>query len=165
MSELECLNGYTGQTVEQLLALEGTYRIDSLLWAFEAVLEQKISNRNLENLTFEEQTVMAVESLEREVNNGGYHQFFLNTPEYAPIIQEALGAIGCPKFAQITRDAITALRLRVVSIAEIENIIYDDDEPRDAALSACDDRFYEYPESIEERLFAFIKANKRKISF
>jgi hypothetical protein len=38
---------------------------------------------------------MAVESLEREVNNGGYDQFFVNAAEYTPVIADSLSAIGC----------------------------------------------------------------------
>ena len=110
--------------------------------------------------------MLAIEALEHEVNNGGYNQFFVNSSvEYAPCIVEALRRIGCPKTAAITQDAIATLRLPVIAVAETEKIIHVDDDRRNKALSKCDGRFFERPESIEDRLFTFIKANKRKINF
>jgi len=166
MAELAWLDGYSGQTVDQLLALEGTYRIDSLVLAFEQAIDQKAAREGSERPTTEEQTVLAAEALERELNNGGYHQFFVNSSvQYAPIIVEALRRIGCPQTVAITEDAIAALRLPALSVGEIEKVIYDDDDMRDKTLGECDRRFFEYPECIEERLFGFIKASKSKINF
>lgn len=166
MAEPVWLGGYAGQTVGELLALEHTHRIDSLLLAFEQAIGQKAAREGDDRLTIEEQTVLAVEALEREVNNGGFHQFFVNSSaQYAPTIVGALRRIGCPKVAAITVDAIAALRLPVLSVGDIENVIYDDDDERDKVLGDCDGRFFEYPEPIADRLFAFIKANKSKIGF
>ncbi len=107
--------------------------------------------------------VLAVEALEREVNNGGYRQFFVNSSsEFVPIIDRALLAIGCPKTASITRDAIDALELtgsldpaRLAEAAE-------SDRARDR-LSQCDDRYYGNDEPIADRLFEWIKANRGSI--
>jgi hypothetical protein len=41
MRELPWLNAYSGETVDELLALEGKYRIDSLVVAFEQAMDQK----------------------------------------------------------------------------------------------------------------------------
>jgi hypothetical protein len=38
MYDLKWLEGYSGQTTEELIALEGEYRIDSLVLAFEQAL-------------------------------------------------------------------------------------------------------------------------------
>jgi hypothetical protein len=38
---LNWLDEYSGQTVDELLALEGEYRLDSLVLAFEQALDQK----------------------------------------------------------------------------------------------------------------------------
>ena len=93
MAELPCLDGYSGQTVSELLALEDSHRVDSLLWAFEEAINQKAARVGEDNLTIEERIVLAVEALEREVNNGGYDQFFVNSMEYAPLIVEGVNAI------------------------------------------------------------------------
>lgn len=162
--KLPFLVDYSGQTIDELVALEGVYRIDSLPLAVEQALYKKLGyTPGLALLTEAELTVLAVESLEREVNNGGYHQFFVNTPEYAPHIVDALRRINCNAAADITRRAIDTLDLPALNVDEIENIIYDDDDARDAALDALDQEFYEYPDPISERLFEYIKANKDEI--
>jgi hypothetical protein len=157
------LQRYSGESVETLLALEPTHRIDSLVLAFEQGLDEKAHRVGYEALTTEELTILAIEALEREVNNGGYHQFFLNATQYAPTIVDALDRIDCPKVAAITTDAIAALHVPAITRAKIESVIYEDDEVRDGALSKCDDRYYECPEPIADQLFAFIKTNRNSI--
>jgi hypothetical protein len=133
------LDSYGGQSTEELLALAGKYRIDSLVLAFEQAIQQKAAPSK------EESYVLAVEGLEREVNNGGYRQFFDNSSnQYAGIIVEALQAIGCPKTAAMTADAIAG----------------HGDEKK---LAACDDRYYANDEPIADRLFAWIGNNRARI--
>jgi hypothetical protein len=98
------LKGYSGQSVEQLLSLEGEYRVDSLVLAFEEAIGQKARREGARNITEEENVILAVEALEREVNNGGYHQFFINSSrQFVPIVISALQRIGCKKTAAITQ--------------------------------------------------------------
>lgn len=68
------LEGYEGQTLQQLIAMKENYRIDSLVLAIEQALNAKPDTE----LSNAERVVLAIEALEREVNNGGYHQFFIN---------------------------------------------------------------------------------------
>lgn len=161
------LDGYSGQSVEQLLSLEGEYRTDSLVLAFEQAIGQKAERKGAQSLTHEERIVLAVEAMEREVNNGGYDQFFVNSSrEYAPIIVGALQRIGCKKTAKITQKAIEALRISDLRSDAIEAVIcVRDDEGRSDKLRDCDDSYYKSTEPIAERLFAFIKANIASISF
>jgi Domain of unknown function (DUF4375) len=107
--------------------------------------------------------VLAVEALEREVNNGGYSQFFVNSSEFAPTIVEALERIGCKKTATITQRAIKALGISEVTTKTIDTAMATEDERCLTKLSRCDDAYYNSPESIAERLFAFIKTNKASI--
>lgn len=163
MSELPFLDRYSGQTTEELLALEGKYRADSLVLAFEAGIMRKEARG--EDLTDEECVVLAIEALEREVNNGGYHQFFVNTMEFAPIIVTALNMIGCPEVARITKRAIDALGLGDHPSCEaIETVIYDDDDARDEKLQECDSEYFETAGCLGEPLLEFIKENRAGIS-
>jgi hypothetical protein len=158
------LNGYSGQSVEEILSLEGKYRTDSLVLAFEQAIGQKAEREGKEHLNDEERIVLAVEALEREVNNGGYDQFFVNSSrEFAPIIVGALQRIGCKKTANITQKAIKALGISDLRSDAIEEVICTRDEERRNRLNRCDDSFYKNTEPIAERLFAFIKANKASI--
>ncbi len=161
------LEQYSGQTLEELLSLEGSYRIDSLIVAFEQALIQKSARDGDETLTSEERTILAVEALEREVNNGGYHQFFLNNfmefPSFIVGIVGALRSIGCPATAGITQEAINALGISDVNTATIESALDEDNPARDEKLERCDEMFFQRDEDIEGRLFAFIKANHKAI--
>ncbi len=160
------LNGYSGQSADELLSLEGKYRIDSLVLAFEEAIRQKAKRNGMQSLTDEERIVLAVEALEREVNNGGYDQFFVNSSrEFAPIVVGALQLIGCKKTATITQRAIKALGISDLASEAIEAAISGDDEERLARLNRCDDSYYKATEPVAERLFSFIKANKTGINF
>lgn len=163
---LKWLDGYSGESTEQLLSLEGKYRTDSLVLAFEEGINQKAEREGTRSLTIEERIVLAVEALEREVNNGGYDQFFVNSSrEFTPIMVGALKRIGCNKTASITQKAIEALGLTDLRPDAIETMIRAPDEERCATLNRCDDSYYNSTEPIAERLFAFIKANRTSISF
>jgi hypothetical protein len=160
------LGGYSGQSVSQLLSLEGKYRTDSLVLAFEQAISQKAKRDGVQSLTDEERIVLAVEALEREVNNGGYDQFFVNSSrEFAPTVVGALQHIGCKKTATITRRAITALGISDLTSEAIDAAMAEGDEQRLAKLNRYDDSYYKCAEPVAERLFAFIKANKTGIRF
>ena len=136
------LESYGGQTTEQLIALDKRYRIDSLVLAFEQGIQQAAGKRPL---TQEENYVLAVEALEREVNNGGYSQFFSNSSnEWADTVVAALRAIGCPNTADISAKAVA-------------------NREDEKALSECDDRYYANDEPIADRLFDWIKRNRAQI--
>ena len=155
-------NGYSGQTVEELLALEGKYRVDSLVAAFEQAVLQKAERGA--DLTPEEQVVVEVEALEREVNNGGYDQFFVNCPAYASDIVAALQRIGCGKTASITQTAIDELGAPHLTAEGVETALYSVRAPRDKKFKSCDDAYYENAEPIADKLFAFIKKNRAGIN-
>jgi hypothetical protein len=156
---------YSGQSVDELLSLEGAHRADSLILAFEEAIGQKAQHSE-QSLTAEERVVLAVEALEREVNNGGYHQFFVNSSrEFVPTIVDALQRIGCKKTATITQRAIKALRLKEVTPEAIDAALAKEDDQRLVKLNKCDDSYYNCGEPIADRLLAFIKANKEAIKF
>jgi hypothetical protein len=135
--EKQFLESFTGQTTDELIALKDKYRIDSLILAF----EQAIQNKEDSDLSEPERHILAIEAMEREVNNGGWEQFFGNTEnEFDESLPQALDAIGCPNTAQLSREAI--------------------DASRDGAdLEDFDVRYYALSESIEDRLFEYISAN------
>jgi len=164
MTDRKWLEGYSGQTAQQLAGLEGEYRTDSLVLAFEQAIGQKAARQGDENITTEERVVLVVEALEREVNNGGYSQFFQNSsPEFVSMVVDSLLRIGCPKTAQITQKAVDILGLPNLSTASIETAMATDNDERDDQLNQCDDAYHTTAEDIAGRLFSFIKAKKTEI--
>jgi hypothetical protein len=158
------LDGYSGETVEELLALEGKYRTDSLVLAFEEAIRQREKHDASRTLSDQERVVLAVEALEREVNNGGYDQFFTNASrQFAPAIVDALERIGCTKTAAITRKAIKALGVSDLTVEAIDAAMASDDEQRLTKLNRCDKAYQKTAEPISERLFAYLKENKSAI--
>ena len=158
----EFLESYGGQTTDQLIELDSRYRTDSIVLAFEQAIQQAAGKRALSR---EETYVLAVEGLEREVNNGGYGQFFFNSSnEYAGSIVSALRAIGCPKTADITQQAIAALGIQGEPTREaMEAVILSENDAVKQRLGECDERYFANDEPIADRLFDWIKRNRGQI--
>ncbi len=138
---------YTGQDTAQILACKDEQAIE---------LRQK----RMPNMatTPEEHTLLAIMALEREVNNGGYQQFFVNSSrKYALAVVPTLESIGCDATAALTQRAIDALNLRPLTLQAIEDSIFKPNPERDQALNALDKQFYEIFE-IEAKLFTFIES-------
>lgn len=163
MTDLKWFDAYSGQTTDQLLSLEGKYRTDSLVAAIEKGIGQKAARHGNKSLTAEERTVLAIEALEREVNNGGYSQYFENAHEFAPTIVESLVRINCPKTAEISKEAIHALNLPALDSASINTAMISQSDRRDDILGQCDEAYHEAGDDIGEQLFSFIKVNKSQI--
>ncbi len=165
MDENNWLN-YEGQSTSELIALRESHRKDSLVLAFEQGIQSKADRAGFDALTQAEQTVLVVEAVEREVNNGGYRQLFLNqTHEYVEHFVDALHRIGCPVAARLTQDAINALQLEgPASPQAVSRTIQREDSARDALLNDLDDRYYDEVGDLSEALFAWIQAHAEHIT-
>lgn len=166
MSQLPWFDGYSGQSTAELIALAGTYRADSLVVAFEEALDRKAYEKGAGNLTEEERIVLAVEALEREVNNGGFSQFFVNSSkEYADVIAAALRRIGKSKAAALCEDAIRTLGIDgPLTVEAIDRVMAAEDDSRVRALAECDARYFSEAGDLSSALLAFIQANADKIT-
>ncbi|HEY5792452.1 MAG TPA: DUF4375 domain-containing protein [Chthoniobacterales bacterium] len=159
---MKFLEKYNGQTVDQLIAMESDYRVDSLVLAFEQAMEQKKAKQKLSPAEID---ILAVEAMEREVNNGGYHQFFLNSSrEYAAVLPSSLERIGCPVAAKIASDALACLKISgEVTAAKIDAALQRLGGTAVEDLGKMDERYFQNEEPIAGRLFARIKAQKGQI--
>jgi Domain of unknown function (DUF4375) len=111
--------------------------------------------------TPEEHALLAIMALRREVNNGGFHQFFYNSSrEYALTVVPALESIGCETTATLTQRAIDALDLHPPTLKNIADSILEPNPERDQALDALDKQFYKIVE-IEPKLFAFVESRQQ----
>ena len=156
---------YTGQTTSELIACKNSHRVISLLFAFEWGIQAKAKAgpAGEGGLTGEERLVLAVMALNREVDNGGYDQFFVNSSRrFVAIIVDSLRRIGCAATAAITDRAIAALRLSVLSAEAVYAAILTGDPGRDEILTACDKEFYRLHE-IAPNLFSFVEAHQDQI--
>jgi len=155
---------YSGETTSELLGYPCTGQLELLVRAFEEGLQRKVSRTGQRTLSKEERTVLAVRALDREINNGGYDQFFRNSSKkFAPEIVQSLTRIGCRRTAKITQRAIKALHSGLLTVARIDAAMRKTNEERDRELARCDELFYSTPQGIPSRLYAFIKANRGRI--
>ena len=164
--EARWLDGYSGQTVDELLALNPEYRIDSIVLAFEEALAHRARDLGLGALNEVEISVLAIEALEREVNNGGHHQFFLNTPEYAEFVVPALRRIGCTRTADVAQRAIDLLELPgPVTASRVADALDNDLQGSliELLIEECDAPYFDEPEAIADRLFSYLSENRERI--
>jgi len=165
MDKLKWLDRYSGQTTDELIALRGEYRTDSLVLAFEQALDQKVARVGQEGLTEEERVVLAIEALEREVNNGGYDQLFINSSkEYASFFVAALNRIGCTETAELTQQALDILGIEgQITVEAIDRVMEEENTERDERLAECDAQYYETAGDLAGLLLEFIENNRHKI--
>lgn len=154
---------YEGQETAQILACQTTHSIASLLCALKDGLQLRRDRYPEIAETPEETTFMACMALDREVNNGGYDQFFRNSSgQYALNIVDALKSIGCLTTAGITEKAIAALNLSDKTLSAIETSLRRRSEKRDQALEELDQEFYGTFE-IEDKLFEFVQSRPQAL--
>ena len=156
---------YAGESAAQLLALSATHRLDSLAVAFETALGQKAFKLGDAALSVAERDVLAIEALEREVNNGGYGQFFGNSSnEYANTIVAALHRIGCAQTATVTDQAIAALPKGIaLSSVSLEAEMGRQDDERDSRLEACDQAYFSAGEDIASALMGYLDNHRDEL--
>jgi hypothetical protein len=164
LADLPWLDGYSGQTTADLLAFEGRYRTDSIVVAFDEGIGKKAARIGIERLTSAERIVLAVESVEREVNSGGYLGLFSWTPEHVPLVVSSLQAIGRGDVADLTRRAIDALGISgPITVDAVKSAVEDEDDDRDDRLDAIDTEYFKFEGDLADPVLTFIKANHDQI--
>ena len=150
---------YSGQTTSEILAAKETHSVASLLFALEEGIQFRQSKKPNTRTTEDERLLLAVLALWREVNNGGFSQFFVNSSrQYTPEIVQFLRRIGCNATAAITLQAIACLGIESVTPVAVSEVICRDDSMRDEQLEMLDREFYALSE-IEHNLFRFVETN------
>lgn len=155
------LESYDGQSTDELIALEDKFRVDSIVLAFEVALDGK------DPLSIAERVVLSVEALEREVNNGGFNQFFVNSSvQFAPYVVESFNLIGCPQTAQLCQQAIDLLGVEDLFDSDaLEDAACEADDNLMERFNALDEVYYAGAEEpIAIKLFEYIKRNSTEVS-
>ena len=114
-------------------------------------------------LSPEEKAVYVVDSFQSEVNNGGFSQYLYNgSGALAGELLASLTAIGADCTAEIYRDVLSLLPPELPADELLRNELLDEVITADisAVMSAADDRFYTYPDDLEELLYRFIMNHK-----
>ena len=159
------LNGYAGQTTDELIALDREYRTNSIVLAFEQAVEDKAGRSGgAQRLTDAERVVLAVEALEREVNSDGYDGLFRNASDKVPYLVSSLTAIGREAVADLTRRALEVLRIDGPLTSEaVQSAMEREDDERDERLDEIDQSYYATAGDLADPLLDFIKTNRDQI--
>lgn len=106
----EWFENEAGLGVAEVVALEGKYRADSLVAAIDGILAAREARGDV--LNEEQRTVLAVEALEREVNNGGFSHFFGDASwKHVPVLVKSLERVGSKEALGLVKDAVSLLKL------------------------------------------------------
>lgn len=111
-----------------------------------------------------ELTIYVTQTLESEVNNGGFIQFFDNAGgAFADEIVPAFKRIGARKTASICKKALQALGQGLPKDWEERRALLDRivDDRVGELLEACDEAFYEYPDDLEALNAAYVRKNAK----
>lgn len=108
---------------------------------------------------YPQKVVVALSDLETEVNNGGFHQYFINSSrETVHFVVEALKSIDAPSTADICERAIaTAFPNGMPSDTELIRAVASSlDEHTKKKLDELSGEFFEYPHDLTDLLFKYV---------
>ena len=122
---------------------------------------------NLRALSEPERVFYITQTLEMEVNNGGFWQYFFNTPE--DIFCETAAAfekIGAEKTAALYRKAVSAFGEEMPNdrISRVKMLQKLGMEKGYEILSPYDDGFYATEEDLNALNYAYIQSNRDAFS-
>ncbi len=121
------------------------------------------NGQDVSKLTDAEITFVLCQELEREVNNGGFHQFFYNSSgDWCAATPVALRQLGAPYTAGIVERAIALFERELpTDLLErrkfMKNVCTDDIMK---ALDACDGEFYRYKENLTELNYKYVTKHR-----
>ena len=151
-----------GTTIRDVLAHRGKAEDWELLANIAAILMYKEEAQGIESLTTTERHLAAIDAMTRQVNNGGWDQFFTNSSGvFAYDLVPALNAVGSTEFAAIATEAI-AIFGNIPSLDE--DARYDQverltDDGEIDPWEACDDRVFQCTEKVEALALDYVVAN------
>jgi hypothetical protein len=119
--------------------------------------------KEIERLTESQKTVLIVENLEREINNGGFNQFFFNSSgDFAHETVTALRTIKAFKTADIVSKSISAWPNQKVpkDRKKRQELLEEIAENADKVWNECDQEFYKYQDNIGILLLDYVRLNK-----
>lgn len=147
--------------IDKVLKLESR---DKIVTEIDTYLNKKCEYGEKVNLLNNSQKVLwIIENLEREINNGGFNQFYWNSSgNYANETIDALILIEAYKTAEIVKKANSEFKNGSVpkDRAERQNELELIEENAEENWNNLDSEFYEYNDDLTELLIAFVINNK-----
>jgi len=147
--------------LDKVLEIE---RRDMIILEIDTYLNKKCEyGDKIDRLNESQKVLLIVENLEREINNGGFNQYYFNSSgNYANETIDALNKIGANKTAEIVEKANSEFKNGTVPKDRVErqNELELIEEKAEENWNKCDYEFYEYQDNLTELLIAFVYKNK-----
>lgn len=118
-----------------------------------------------EKLSMEEKTIVFIEALEREINNGGFSQFFFNSSgDFVAETVEALKKVGSSKFLALLEAAIAQFPGSYIpkDQGERQDILDTLENDAEPVWQKLESEFYRYEENIYDLMVGYISSNIKK---
>lgn len=147
-------------TIEDILAIDDP---TSFAIALSDLVFPRWDRDGYEALTPPERVAYCIDALEREVNNGGFQQFFANSSgDTAADTLSALEALGAAATADLLRRAIGVFPDARPPVDREQRIDLLEQLPADAAAtwSRLDDEFYRYPDDLPALLRQYVAEHR-----
>lgn len=122
----------------------------------------------MDKLTEQQKQFFYNQCLEREVNNGGFNQYFWNSSgDFAHQTIQSLKAIGANKTADILQKAIDQFPNGVVpeDRTERQEIVAQIQASADLVWVECDLEFFSYEDDLSTLNIEFVRKNKDNFRF
>ncbi|MBL7733759.1 MAG: DMP19 family protein [Chitinophagaceae bacterium] len=117
----------------------------------------------LDHLTVSQKTFYFNQNLEREINNGGFSQYFYNSSgNFAHETITSLRTIGANKTADILQQAIDQFPSSVVPKDRIkrQEILEQIEDTANEVWEQLDQAFYKYEDNLYDLNIEYIKQNR-----
>ena len=139
-------------------------RRDMIIMDIDSYLNKKCEyGEKIYRLNESQKILLIIENLEREINNGGFNQFYWNSSgNYANETIDALIKIGANKTAEIVKKANSEFKNGVVpkDRTKRQNELELIENKAEENWSNLDSEFYQYNEDLTELLIAFVLKHK-----
>jgi len=169
----ESIETFKNRPIHKVLTtktIDTTSDDDLLQVVFDNIVEKFPSDYKKEyqavlGLTKPQQAIYIIWSLEAEVNNGGFNQFYFNSSgQYSDLIPDALKMVGALKFADLTTRANDIFKKENKKITKHQDGTLEgfSKSYEDNPLNKFDDEFYdlEKSENLQKLQVDFIRKNK-----
>ena len=145
----ENIRGFVESAIEDYADDEETERNNFVVNMCDVVCEKCEYGDAIEKLNEHERVFFVTQTLEQELNNGGFSQFFYNSGgDFSNELVDAFTKIGALKTAEICKKALAVFNGKVpVDRDKREELL--DSLDCDDMLSECDDAFYDYEDDLE----------------
>lgn len=135
---------------------------DTVSEVYDFICKKCNYGEDISALNSDERIIYIVQTLEQEVNGGGFDQYFYNSSgDLANETVAALITIGAKKTAKICQKALKVFggSLPTDRAERQEYMDKKSNSRTEAKLEKCDNAFYEYQDSIERLCYEFIEEN------